>query len=107
MTALASPSPNGSNRSGRAPGGRFAPGNSGGPGNPHAAAVGRLRAAMLAAVSPEDVAAIVRQLVELAKGGSVPAIREVLDRTVGKPVEVDLIERLECLEALMERREPG
>ena len=100
------PSPNGANRvggggaSGRASGGRFAPGNPGGPGNPHAAHVGRLRSALLSAVGPEDLDAIARKLVELAKAGEMPAIRELFDRTLGRPTEADLIERLEALEEL-------
>jgi hypothetical protein len=98
-----SPSPNGANGArgaDRGPGGRFAAGNSGGPGNPHAQHVGRLRSALLSAITPQDMEAIVARLVELAKAGEMPAIRELLDRVLGKPVEADLIERLEALEAV-------
>ena len=90
------PSPNG--RDGR---GRFAAGWKGGPGNPHAAQVARLRAEMLNAVTPDDMRAIVSRLVELAKGGDVRAIKEVLDRTLGRPQEPDFIERLEAIEAAL------
>ena len=90
------PSPNG--RDGR---GRFVPGWKGGPGNPHAAQVARLRAEMLDAVTPDDMRAIVSRLVELAKGGDVRAIKEVLDRTLGRPQEPDFIERLEAIEAAL------
>src|SRR5437016_81004 len=90
------PSTNGA--SGRGPGGRFTAGNAGGPGNPHAGAVGRLRSALLGAVTEEDVRAIVARLVQMAKDGDVRAIREVLDRALGRPVEADLIERMEALE---------
>ena len=95
-----SPSPNGGNgdRDGR---GRFAKGNPGGPGNPLAQRVGQLRAAMLTAVTTEDVRAVAEKLVELAKDGNVPAIRELFERTLGKPQEADLIERIEQLEALL------
>ena len=93
------PSPNG--RDGR---GRFAPGWKGGPGNPHAAQVARLRAEMLDAVTPDDMRAIVSRLVELARGSDVRAIKEVLDRTLGRPQEPDFIERLEALEALIVER---
>ena len=96
------PSANGSN--GRDDRGRFASGNPGGPGNPLAAQVGRLRAALLEAVTPEDIAAIIARLIEQAKGGDVRAIREVLDRTLGKPQEADFIERLETLEATLAER---
>jgi hypothetical protein len=40
----------------------------------------------MAAVTPEDVEEITRKLVESAKQGDVVAIRELLDRTIGKPV---------------------
>ena len=93
------PSPNGSNGDGRDPAtGRFAPGWKGGPGNPHARTVGNLRTAMLKAVSEDDLTRIVKQLVKLAVKGNVPAAKEVLDRCLGKPVEADLIERLDQLE---------
>ena len=83
------PSANGGN--GRDSAGRFAKGNSGGPGNPYAARVARLRSAMLDAVTDEDFTAIVRKLVELAKGGDMAAIREVMTRTVGKHVEAFVV----------------
>ncbi len=85
--------------SGRDGSGRFTPGNTGGPGNPHAASVARLRAAMLGAVEAGDVADVVRALVALAKGGNVAAAREILDRTLGKTEALDLLARLEALEA--------
>ncbi len=78
--------------------GRFTKGNRGGPGNPHARQVGRLRAALLTAVTDEDVAAIVHRLVQLALEGNVQAAREVLDRCLGRPVEADLLERMEAIE---------
>ena len=93
---MASPSPNGDN--GRDSGGRFAKGNAGGPGNPYARRVGLLRDAMLQAVTEADMKAIVRTLIEQAKGGDVRAAKEVIDRCLGRPVEADLIERIEALE---------
>jgi hypothetical protein len=68
-------------------GGRFAKGNPGGPGNPFARQVAALRREALAAVTPEDVRAIVTKLVELARAGSVPAAKLVLAYTVGKPAQ--------------------
>ena len=44
----------------------------------------RLRAAMLEAVSEDDMRAIVLKLVELAKGGDLKAIDLLLTRTLGK-----------------------
>lgn len=66
-----------------------------------ASRVAKLRCAMLEAVTPEDMTAIIRKLVELAREGDVQAAKEVLSRTLGKPQEIDLVERLEALEGLM------
>lgn len=66
--------------------GRFAHGNAGGPGNPAARQVMRLRHALLDAITEEDLGAIVAKLLEMAKAGNMAAIREVLDRTLGKPL---------------------
>ena len=57
---------------------------------------------MLEAVTPADMRALVSMLVRLAKEGNVVAAREVLDRCVGRPLEADLLERLEALEARTE-----
>jgi len=84
--------------SGRTPGGRFAPGNRGGPGNPHATTVAKLRAAILAAVTPEDIDAIIRGLVHRAKGGDMAAAKELLDRAIGKATDANVAERLDELE---------
>lgn len=86
------PSTNGSN--GRDARGRFAAGNVGGPGNPHAHRVAKLRSIMLEAVTQKDMREVVKVLIKRAKEGDVAAIRELLDRCVGKPrqafdVEVD------------------
>lgn len=76
------PSANGQND--RASSGQFAAGNPGGPGNPHAAKVGKLRSALLAVVTADDVQAIVEKLVELAKSGNLAAAKLLIDRAVGK-----------------------
>ncbi|MCA9233553.1 MAG: hypothetical protein KDA57_23135, partial [Planctomycetales bacterium] len=75
------PSPADSN--GRSKTGRFAPGNKFGKGNPLAKRAQKLRSALFAAVSEEDIEAIVAKLVAAAKNGDTIAAREVLDRTVG------------------------
>jgi hypothetical protein len=88
--------------------GRFASGNKGGPGNPYAARVGRWRAIMTDAVTDDDMRAVVAALVAAAKRGESWAVKEVFDRTVGKPVEADLVVRLEMLERVMlEAEEPA
>ncbi len=97
------PSPNGSN--GRGAGGRFAKGNVGGPGNPHAQKVAQLRSALLRAVSSGDLRAVVKKLVEMAKAGDVQAAKLVIERCLGPALPADIIERLEALETLM--RESG
>jgi hypothetical protein len=66
--------------------GRFLPGHCGGPGNPHAQRVHRLRSALLNTVTSTDIEEVVHKLISMAKGGDVAAIKELLDRTIGKPV---------------------
>lgn len=77
--------------------GRFVHGNPGGPGQ-CGRRVGLLRKALLEAVSEADIADIARVLVVAAKAGDVQAARIVLERTLGRPIEHDLLERLEALE---------
>jgi len=89
-----SPSPNGGNGA-RDARGRFAVGNPGGPGNPYAKQVGRIRSLILEAVTEDDLRAIVAGLVERAKAGDMAAARELLDRLVGRPataIDADQIE---------------
>jgi len=91
------PLPNGSN-GGRDRRGRFAKGNSGGPGNPMAAKVGQLRASLLRAVSVADLRAVVKSLVMAAKEGDVHAAKVLLDRLLGPPMPADFEVRLAELE---------
>ena len=67
------PSTNGSNGN-RDSNGRFAKGNPGGPGNPHARKVARLRSLILESVTEDDLRAIVAVLVKRAREGDLPAI---------------------------------
>jgi len=46
--------------------------------------VAELREALLAAVTEADIVAVAKVLVARAKAGEVPAIRELLDRLLGK-----------------------
>lgn len=78
--------------------GRFGAGNRAAKGNPHAAKVARLRAAMLNAVEPADVRDVVAGLLTQAKAGDIPAIKELLQRLLGPPVELDFVERMGTLE---------
>lgn len=64
--------------------GRFQPGNKAAVG--HQTRSMKLRAAMLEAVTDEDMAAVIAKLVELAKGGDLKAIEMLLNRTIGRPL---------------------
>lgn len=79
------PSTNGSNGGDRGPAGRFAAGNAGGPGNPHAKRIAKLRSLLVEAVNDDDLRAIIGKLVEQAKAGDDAARRELLDRLLGRP----------------------
>ena len=83
--------------------GRFGPGNRFSRGNPHAKRVAQLRSALLETVTVEDMRAVAAKLIEMARGGDLPAIRELLERTLGKPVESDFMERLDELEKHLTR----
>lgn len=89
--------------SGRSEGGKFSEGNKFGRGNPHAKQVGQLRSALLNAVTEQDMKDAIAALTKKAKAGDTPAIKELLDRCLGRPVEADLLERLADLEALVEK----
>ncbi len=83
MRAL--PSPNGSN--GRRADGRFATGNPGGPGNPHARQTADIRRLIREAVTDDDLRAVVRCVVKKAKAGEPWAVKELLDRLAGKSTQ--------------------
>ena len=65
--------------------GRFVPGNPGGPGNPNARRLNEYRSAILQAVSPEMLRALMRRLMKSALEGNPIAARIVLERALGKP----------------------
>src|SRR5262245_17049261 len=65
--------------------GRFAPGNAGGPGNPNAREMARLRA-LMRECTPDDVfTALFGRLVGLALKGHYPALKLALEYLCGKP----------------------
>ena len=82
--------------------GRFTKGNPGGPGNPYARQVARLRRLILQCVTDADLKAIIRALVQKAREGDVAAAREVLMRVVGKPPEGPDPDRLDLEEISLE-----
>jgi len=83
--ASSGPAPAPAGDSGRDARGRFTANNQGGPGNPFARRTAKLRQAMLEALMPDDLRAILAQMVEAAKQGDVAAARLVLAYGVGKP----------------------
>ncbi|MCY2954814.1 MAG: hypothetical protein NTU53_23025 [Planctomycetota bacterium] len=86
--------------------GRFGPHNSFGVGNRRLnQRVQQIRAALLEAVSADDVRAATRMMVKLAVAGDRAAFAELLDRTIGKPVASDLLQRIERLEQLLDNPE--
>ena len=104
------PSPNGGQTApDRDPRGRFAKGNSGGPGNPYAAEVGKRRARLIKAIRNKDIDQAVKVMREVMAGGKdsdrLAAAKLLLDRALGPIVEADLLERLEQLEAALQGRQ--
>src|SRR5581483_7032067 len=80
----------------RAPAGRFAVGNAGGPGNPFARQTAALRAYLIEHVTERDLQDILDILLLNAKGGHLPSIKLLFAYVLGKPkpvVEPDLLDR--------------
>jgi hypothetical protein len=80
--------------------GRFLAGNHLGRGSPLAGQAAKLRAALFRAVKAGDVQDIVRAMIERAKAGDVPSARIILGYTLGEPASLDLVEKIEKLEAI-------
>jgi hypothetical protein len=53
---------------------------------------------LLRAVGPRDLRDVVAALLARAKAGEIAAIKELLQRLLGPPVELDLLQRIEDLE---------
>jgi len=81
--------------SGRDSRGRFAPGNPGGPGNPHARKVAELRQALVNFVTAEDMKEIALILKEKAKMGNLAAIKLLFQYVLGKPLAATDPDRLD------------
>src|SRR5207244_1600626 len=80
---------------GRQPNGRFAKGNSGGPGNPFARQVAKLRKVIINRLTEQDLLAITEALLAKAKEGSVGAAKLLLAYAVGKPPSAPDPDRLD------------
>ena len=80
--------------------GRFAKGYAGGPGNPHAAAVCKLRAELFRRIKSADLSKVVNTLVTAATSGDVAAAKLVLAYGVAPPeilhrnMETEAVEQL-------------
>ena len=72
---------------GRDENGRFVRGCKPGPGNPHAASVAAWRNALADTVTLADFEEVVRKLVERAKAGEPWAVKELLNRCLGRPTQ--------------------
>lgn len=83
---------------GRTAGGQFAKGNKVGH-NKTAALVRAARDALVSVVTKADVRKVATALVKLAVGGDVRAAKLILSYVAGQPESLDLLERLDELEA--------
>jgi hypothetical protein len=72
----------------RAPDGRFAKSNPGGPGNPFGRQTAALRAALINGVTERDIQDILNILLLNAKGGHLPTIKFLFAYVIGKPKPV-------------------
>ncbi|HZL35894.1 MAG TPA: hypothetical protein VFC78_11330 [Tepidisphaeraceae bacterium] len=88
----------------RAHGGRFAVGNKAGKGNPNNRRAQLIRNAIIKAVKPADMALAAKALLEQAKGGDRQAFAELADRICGKPIPMDLEQRIADLEEALESK---
>jgi hypothetical protein len=86
--------------------GRFARGNRGGPGNPHARRVAELRSALLEALTPERMRALAESLYASALGGDVAAAKLLLAYTLGRPAPAVDPDRLDSEEWRSTREGP-
>jgi hypothetical protein len=78
--------------------GKFTVGNRYGVGNPLSRQVNELRVALINRVTCRDIEDIIDALIKQAKAGSVVSAREILDRCLGRPLESDILEKIETLE---------
>lgn len=84
--------------------GRFVSGNTLGLGNPLAMKAHQFRVRLYTTCSPEDLGEVVAELVRKAKAGEPWAVKLLLDRLLGPPVALDVAQRIERLEVLLQGR---
>jgi hypothetical protein len=108
VAATAQADTNGEPSNGRDGKGRFAPGNSGGPGNPFARQTAQLRSALVQRVTKEDMERIADDLVFMATNGNLAAIKLLFQYVIGKPaaaVNPDTLDVQEFREVYAPRKE--
>ena len=96
-------------KNGREANGRFAPGNAGGPGNPHARQVAEYRKALFECVSIEELKRAIEGIKQKALGGDVAAARLIFQYVLGKPltpVDPDRLDVDEWQKLLEQARPP-
>lgn len=54
-----------------------------------------LQESLMSAVTPEDMQQVIMMLINKARGGSIAAAKELLDRTLGKPTQEIIVEQQE------------
>jgi hypothetical protein len=97
---MSEPLPTGVN--GRTARGTFSVGNKVAKGNPNNRRAQKIRNAIIRAISPKDMAEAAKQLLADAKAGDRQAFAELCDRIIGKPVQSDVLDRIEQLEGMMQ-----
>jgi len=91
---------------GRTAGGQFAKGNQAAKGNPYTRKAAEMRKALYSAVTADDIRQIVETLKAQAIRGDLKAIAILFDRVLGTAqAGIDLMERLEQLENMIEAAE--
>jgi hypothetical protein len=65
-----------------------------------AGAAAKLRTALFRAVQAGDIEEVLAALLAKAKRGDIPAAKIVLGYTLGEPVALDVVEKIEKLEAV-------
>jgi len=89
---------------GRGPRGRFGPSNKFGRGNPGCRKMKELRERLLKKAKSKDFDAVLKRLTHEAENGQSWAIKLYLEYHVGPPLAIDVAERLQTLENLIEQR---
>jgi hypothetical protein len=84
--------------------GQFAPGNMGGPGNPHARQVAALRREILKQVTPESVGKIVASVLYKAELGDLACAKFIFHYAVGRPAPYIDPDRLEIDEQKLRKQ---